>query len=168
MKEEEAKHYAELSARLLGEQKFSIAVIAGVVAMILGAAIYAVVALALAGESVSVVAVVVGLFIGYAMQFLGRGVSAKFAITAAVLALCGCVLAKLFTIALYTLKVQQFSPAMLFRGEQIAEMWRWSISGLDFLDFVFWVTSIGTAAFLAKRRLTRDEDLAMHTYRRNR
>ncbi len=43
-------------------------------------------------------------------------------------------------------------------------MWQWFVSGIRLRDVVFVICAAGIAAYLAKRRLTREEGLAMFTY----
>lgn len=155
----------ELAEKLYQQQNFMAAVIAGVVTMLLGCGIYAVVAIALEGQSVSVVYIVIGALIGLAMQFLGRGVTGKFTLAAALIAFAGYPAARFVTIALYTRTTGLVSPVGILDGSRTVQMGGWALAGIDLLNAIFWLVAIGTAAFFAKRRLSRDEDFAMHAYR---
>ena len=92
--DEKQKNY-ELAEKLISEQNFAAAVIAGAIAMLLAAVAYGIVVerwpitygFAAAG---------VGTVVGFFMGFLGRGISAKFSVVAAVYAVAGCILGNLF------------------------------------------------------------------------
>ena len=166
MDQEEKQLNYERAEKLYGEQNLGAALVSGTITMILGSGLYAVAALAAGGPSISVLIIGIGAAIGLAMQFLGRGIDTKFAVAASVLAMISYPVAKLFTIALYTAKVEQLSAMELLTGKQIGAMWGWFLSGVRLLDLIFLVAAIGTASFLSKRRLSREEGLAIHTYER--
>lgn len=164
--EEKQLNY-ERAEELMEEQNFGVAVVSGTITMLLGSGIYAVAALAAGGPSISVMIVAVGAAIGLAMQNLGRGITTNFAVAASVLAMISYPVAKLFTIALYTAKMEQLSTMELLSSERISAMWEWVLSGFRLLDLIFWITAIGAASFFSKRRLSREEGLAIHTHERS-
>lgn len=159
------KEQYKLAEKLYQEQNFIAAVIAGGVAMILGCGIYAVIAITLEPESVSVVYIVIGALIGVAMQFLGRGVSGKFALAAALIAFVGYPAARFVTIALFERTTGLDSPVGILDGSRTGSMVDWVFSGIGLINAIFWLFAIGTAAYFSKRRLSRDEDFAIHAYR---
>ena len=87
MDQEEKQRNYELAEKLLSEQNFGPAVIAGAVAMILAAGIYGV--MASGGVSYSFMAAGIGIAIAFTMRFLGRGIATKFALVASVYAILG-------------------------------------------------------------------------------
>ena len=75
-------------------------------------------ALAAAGESVGFMVVGIGAAIGLTMQYLGRGLAAEFVVAASFLAMIGCLMAKFFTIALYTANSQRSRNGANFLGNE--------------------------------------------------
>ncbi len=86
----------EFKRRLEKEQNLMLAGIAGVVACILSAAIWAIVTVATKYQ-IGWMAVGVGFLVGYAVRFFGRGTSETFGVIGAVCALSGCVLGNLLS-----------------------------------------------------------------------
>jgi len=166
MESEEKQRNYERAEGLLKEQHFGVAVLSGTITMILGSGLYAASALAVGGPSVSVMVVGIGAAIGLTMQYLGRGITARFVVAASFIAMIGFLVAKLFTIALYTVKSEHISPLDLLSTERVRAMWDWVLSGLHLLDLIFWIAAIGAAAFFSRRRLSHEEGLAMYTYER--
>lgn len=73
--------------------------VASTVAALVGAVCWVIVA-AVAGRQMSWVAVVIGLLTGYAMRLAGRGDAAIYGVAAGSVALLGCLLGNLLTVAL--------------------------------------------------------------------
>lgn len=90
--EEKQKNY-ELAEKLISEQNFAAAIIAGAFATLLAAVAYGI-TVELWAFSYGFAAAGVGIIVGLSIGFLGRGISTKFAVAA----------------ALYTWKSWQFSP----------------------------------------------------------
>ncbi len=134
--------------------------------MILGSGVYAVAAVLADGSSITVLVVAIGAIIGLTIQFLGRGVSTAFVVLGALLGLLSFVVAKLFTIALYTVRVDQLSMSQLLSIDQLAPMWGWIFSGIRLVDLIFWLGAVLAAALLSKRRLSVEEDWAYFNYKK--
>lgn len=127
---EKQKNY-ELAEKLLAEQNFAAAVIAGAVAT--GIAVFAfVIVVARWPIAYGFAAAGLGIIIGLAMQFVGRGIATKFSVVATVYTLIGCVV-----------------------GDLIVGM---SISGVH---LVFWFVAVFAAVFFARRALSRADRLAL-------
>ena len=71
---------------------------AGAVAALIGAALWAIITITTEYQ-IGFMAVGVGFLVGYAIRAFGQGSAQKFAIAGAALALLGCILGNLFTIA---------------------------------------------------------------------
>jgi dipeptide/tripeptide permease len=80
--DEKQKNY-ELAEKLISEQNFAAAVIAGAIAMLLAAVAYGIV-VERWPTTYGFAAAGVGTVVGFFMGFLGRGISAKFSVVAAV------------------------------------------------------------------------------------
>ena len=94
MNNEEKRRNSDLAIKLLSEQNFAAAIIAGAAATILAAAAFGIVVATLT-FTYGFAAVAVGIVIGLAIGFLGRGISTKFAVAAAVFVMIGYVLGNL-------------------------------------------------------------------------
>lgn len=160
--EEKIKNY-ELAERLISEQNFAAAVIAGAVATVLAAAAYGIIVAEWA-FSYGFVAAGVGIVIGLAMQFLGRGISMKFAVAATFYTITGCVLGNLFRVIMELARESATSPIDVLRNSSLLVLAESSISYLSFLDLVYWFVAVFCAVFFARRALSRAERLAIGLY----
>ncbi|MEO1245022.1 MAG: hypothetical protein AAFX56_04975 [Pseudomonadota bacterium] len=164
MDQEEKQRHHELAQKLLSEQNFPVAVIAGVVAMAVAAGIYAAITVAAGGVSYGLMATGIGVVIGFAIQFLGRGIGSKFAVLASVLAVAGCLLGNLLAVVLLVAKANAMSPLDLLVNMDLVGISEIIVADLQFADLLFWILAIAAAAYFAKRKLTHEEGLALHTY----
>jgi hypothetical protein len=169
MKPDEKQRLCDLAEKLLRQQNFVAAVIAGAVAMILAAAIYGHAKSLWEGiyPFYSIFAAGIGLAVGYAMQFLGRGIQARFAIVAASFAFAGCILGNMLAIVLRKARWISVSPLDVVRDAPPSERYEWMFYDMHTGDLMFWLIGIGAAAYFSRRPLTREEGLALYTYRAN-
>ena len=154
MKQEDKQQNYELAEKLLSEQNFSAAVIVGAVATLLAAAIYGIV-VARWNFSYGFAAAGIGIAVGISMQYLGRGIEMKFAVTAAVYTIAGCLLGNVFMVV---------SPLDVFRSNDFSLLAGQAVSYVSFIDLVFWIVAVWFAVFLVKRPLSRLEKLAIGMY----
>ncbi len=164
MEQEEKQRNYDLAEELLSEQNFIVAVIAGAVAMILAAGIYSVMTSASGGFSYSFMAAAIGIAIGFTMQYFGRGIAMKFAVVASIYAILGCILGNLFAAVLYVARANQISPFDVLLNVPASEMSGWVFADLQFADLIFWIAAVGGAVYFVKRRLSREEGVALHMY----
>ena len=136
--------------------------------LLLAAGFYGVLAVAAGGMVFRVMAAGIGVAIGLAMQFLGRGIDSKFPVAASVLAVLGCLLGKYFAIVMLTAKGQRMSPFDIFSSVPPGEVLSQIYKSLGVADLVFWMLAIAAASYFAKRRLTHEEGLALHVYENRR
>ena len=104
----DADRVAAFQRKLLEEQNLSRAFLAGFVAAIVGAAIWAA-ATVITKYQIGWVAVGVGFIVGYAVRTQGKGVSRRFGILGGGLALCGCFLGHIFAGCAYVAKQESIS-----------------------------------------------------------
>lgn len=161
---EKQRNY-ELAEKLLSEQNFVAAAIAGAVAMTLSAGIYGVVKSLSEGLYYSILAALFGVVIGLTMQFLGKGIDTKFAVVASVYAALGCFLSNMFAVVMHAARANVVSPFDILLNSPTSQLYGWMFKDLHFADVMFWIIGIGGAAYLARRPLTRDEGLALYTYK---
>jgi len=157
--EEKQKNY-ELAEKLMSEQNFSAAVIVGAFATLLAAVAYGI-TVETWSFSYGFAAAGVGIIIGLSMGFLGRGISAKFAVAATLYTIIGCVLGNLFVKIMNLAKGTATSPIDVLQNNSLSVLARWSVSGLSLIHLVFWFVAVFAAVFLAKRSLSRSERLAI-------
>ena len=165
MDSEEKQRNYELAEKLLSEQNFVAAVIAGGVAMILSAGIYGIVKSLSESLYYTILAAGIGVVIGFTMQFLGRGIDRKFAFVASVYALLGCMLGHMFAVVMHEARAITVSPFDVLLDTSTSELYAWMFENLQSADLMFWIIGIGGAAYFASRPLTREEGLALHTYK---
>lgn len=164
MRDEEKQKNYELAEELIAEQNFAAAVVAGAVAMALGAVAYGIV-VELWPFSYGFAAAGVGIVIGFFKGFLGRGISMKFSVMAAVYTLIGCVLGNLFAKIMNLVQATGTSPGDLVQNNPLSVLAQWSVAGLSLIHLVFWFVAVFAAVFLTKRPLTRAQKLAVGMHR---
>jgi hypothetical protein len=162
MTPEEKEQNYKLASQLLSEQKFGSAVIGGSVAAIIAAGIYAVVTVAM-GYATAFLAIGIGVAVGFAVQYLGRGIETKFAVIASVLAVVGCVLGNIFASILFAARAHDKSLFEIAANIEIAQLNHFVFADFQLLDWLFWPLAIYAASFFAKRSLTRKQGLAVQT-----
>jgi hypothetical protein len=106
-------------------------------------------------------AVGVGVVIGFFMGFLGRGISMRFSILAAVFTFAGCVFGNLFVKIISLMHVTADSPIDVIRSRSLSALAQWSASGLSIFHLVYWFVAVFAEVFLAKRPLSRAQRLAI-------
>jgi len=163
MHDDEKQKNFELAEELISEQNFAAAVIAGAIAMLLAAVAYGIIVEAWP-FSYGFAAAGVGIAIGFFMGFLGRGVSMKFSVVAAVYAIVGCILGNLFVKMWNQAQGSASSLSDVLQNNPLSVLARWSLSGLSLIHLVFWFVAVFAAVFLAKRSLSRSERLALGLY----
>lgn len=155
---EKQRNY-ELAEKLISEQNFVAAVIAGAVATVLAAVAYGMV-VATWPISYGFAAAGIGIVIGISMQFLGRGISMKFAAVAAVYTIAGCLLGNLFRVMMENVQGTGTSPIDLVRNNSLSTLAEWTVSDVSGY-LVYWFVAVVAAVFLAKRPLSRTQRLAI-------
>lgn len=160
MNEEQKQEGYELAARLVSEQNFAAAMIAGAVATLLSAAAYGI-TVATWPFSYGFAAAGIGIVAGLSIRFLGRGISTKFAVAAALYTIAAYVLGNLFRV-IVTLSVgYAVSPVEILRDHSLSSLVERSFSYFSAIDLVYLSVAVFCAAFLANRSLSRSERLAI-------
>ena len=160
MHDEEKQKNLDLAEKLLSEQNFVTAIIAGAVAMLLAAVSYGFIVEAWP-FSYGFAAAGVGIVIGFFVGFLGRGITLKFSVVAAVYTVAGCVFGNLL-VKIIGLAQTSAQPLLdVIRSNPVSTLAQWSISGLSWIHIVFWFVAVVAAVFLAKRPLSRAQKLAI-------
>ena len=161
---EKQKNY-ERAEKLISEQNFAAAVIAGAVATLL-AAIACGITVSTWPFSYAFATVAIGIVVGISMQLTGRGISGKFAVLAAIYTLAGCVLGNLFVKVASQAQSPGITVIDVFRNNPLPELAGWSVSGLSLMDIFFWLIAVWFAVFLVRRPLSRSDRLALGLFER--
>lgn len=144
------------------EENFPLGVAAGLVGALGGALIWAAITVA-TGYQIGWMAVGVGFLVGFAVRAAGKGMTQKFAIAGAALALLGCLLGNIFSICGFIGVQQEMSPVSVFFQLDPAttvELLRVTFSPMDLLFYVFAVYE----GYKLSLRQVSEEDL-MERYR---
>lgn len=92
--------YEQRMAELRSEQSVALAIVAGVLASILGAVLWAVITY-LTSRQFGLVAIGIGVLVGFAVKYFGNGLDMKFGLIGAFFAFVGCVLGKILTTVVF-------------------------------------------------------------------
>ena len=150
--------------RLVRAQSLRGALLAGLIAIVL----YCVFWMALSSLLNRVfpwMTVVLGVMIGFAIQRAGRGLDWRFPTLAAVLAVAGCLFANIVVAASYT--AETFDTGTLHILRSVTSM-TWPVffeEVLTVADAFYAALAASVAAFLANRRLSRNQYYALRLWR---
>jgi hypothetical protein len=163
MHDEEKKKNYETAERILSEQSFSAAAVAGAIATVLSAVAYGIV-VARWPVSYGFAAAFVGAVVGFFIGFVGRGVSAKFSVLAAAYTVAGCVLGNLFRAVVEMSLDSAISPIDVLGSNALSVFASRAASYVSLLDLVYWSVAVFCAVYFARRSLSRSERLAVGLY----
>ncbi len=152
-----------IAERLIAEQNFSAGVAAALFAMLAGALGWGLATVAI-GAVPAWFAIALGALVGYGMQLFGRGLTTKYSVVAAVLAIVGCLAGTLVA-------------AIIYQSNRSIEQIRDTLSTLSFTDLIdfysrtleiidvfFWLLAAVAAWYFAQRDLTEEQDFAMRAW----
>ena len=160
MKDAEKHRNYELAQKLIAEQNFAAAVIAGAVATVLAAAAHGLVVTRWP-VSYGFAAAGIGVVIGASIGFAGRGIAAKFAVLAAVYTIIGCVLGNLFRAAIELAPASATSPIDVLQNTSFPALIERSSYYIFSIALIYWFVAVVAAVFLARRALSRSQRLAL-------
>ena len=163
MNNEEKQRNYDLAIKLLSEQNFAAAIIAGAAATILAAAAFGLV-VAKWTFAYGFAAVAVGIVIGLAIGFLGRGISTKFAAAAAAYTMIGYVLGNLSWVIMDRAQAAGTSPIDILQSNSLPALARQAVFGGFSIYLLYWFVAIIAAVFLSRRALSRSDRLAIGLY----
>jgi hypothetical protein len=163
MKNEEKQRNYGLAIKLLSEQNFAAAIIAGAAATILAAVAFGIF-VATWTFAYGFAAVAVGIVIGLAMGLFGRGISTKFAVAAAVFTMIGCVLGNLFRVIMDRAQATGTSPIDVLGSDSFSALARQAVSDGFSIYILYWFIATIAAVFLSRRALSRSDRLAIGLY----
>ncbi|MEM7502695.1 MAG: hypothetical protein AAF417_11655 [Pseudomonadota bacterium] len=167
MKDEDKQRHYELAVKLLSEENFPAAAIAGAVAAVIAVITYGL-AVAYADYADGFAAAGIGIIVGLSMQFVGRGLSPKFGVLAAAYTIAGCILGGGFVGVMRIAVSRGVSPLEIVKSDGLRELAAMSTRGFSLVDLVYWLVAVFCAVFLARRPLSRAERLAIGLYRMRR
>jgi len=132
-----AEKLSDLMIRLKAKENFVFGLIGGLVAALIGAAIWAGVTV-VTEYQIGWMAVGVGFLCGYAVRMMGKGVSDHFGYAGAGCALFGCLLGNFFTIVAFIGKEESlgfFQVLGLLDYGQVPELMKLTFSPIDLLFY---------------------------------
>ena len=123
--------------RLKLEQKLPVAIVGGVIAGIIGAALWAYITM-LTEYQIGYMAIAIGAGVGYAIRVLGKGVSQIFGMLGGLIAVLSCVLGNYLTIIACVASAEElnfFFTLMNMKLEHFLPIMEESFSGIDLLFY---------------------------------
>lgn len=163
MKPEQKRENHKLAGQLLSEQDFRKAFFAGLLVMIAITTVWVAMA-ASAGTLMGYMAMALGAGVGYTIRFVGKGIQARYTVLAMALALAGCVAGNIMAPILIESIDHQLAAREVLGVISARVIVDFVFAGLGLIDLIFWIIAVSAAGYLARRRLTRQEQLAMFTW----
>ena len=166
-KKHDGEHFDATAAdgkRLVDAQSIRNATIAGIITIVVFSILWAAMT-SLLNRFLPWMIVVLGYLLGYAVRRAGHGVDWHLPALAAALAVTGSLVANIVVAADYT--AETFATDTLHILQSVTSM-TWPVffdEVLSVADAFYAVVSAGLAAFLANRRLTRQQYYALRLYR---
>ncbi len=157
-----AEHY-RLAEALIAEQSFGAGIAAAMVAALAGAMAWGVAAVVV-GAVPSWFAIGLGALVGYGMQLFGKGLSAKYSIAAAFIAMLGCLAGYVAAAIIYEARGSADSIADILSKLHLADIIGFFVRELGFIDVFFLALAAITAWYFAQRDLDRDQLFAVRKY----
>jgi len=130
--------------------------LAGAVAALVGAGVWALVTI-LTGYQIGFMAIGVGFLVGLAVQFFGKGISKTFGVMGAALALIGCLLGNYFTVVHFVSEAEGlgfFDTLSQINPAAIPELMMVTFSPMD---LVFYGIAVYEGFKLSIRKITHEE-----------
>ncbi|HEY7982022.1 MAG TPA: hypothetical protein VID19_11105 [Candidatus Eremiobacteraceae bacterium] len=143
------------------EQSMPLALAAGVVAALVGAAIWAIVTDMTGGIQIGYMAIGVGFLVGYAVRFLGKGIERPYQYVGATCALLGCLLGNYFAMvgfAAQQLHADFFTVISHIPLDKALSVMQESFSPIDLL---FYAIAVYAGYRFSLKRITPEELTAL-------
>ncbi len=142
-----------LEQRLLSEQNMPLAIGAGAVAALIGAALWAVVTVS-SNYQIGWMAVGVGILVGWMVRIAGKGVTKPFGIIGAVFALLGCLLGNLLSVYGFAANELHMSFFTAFSNLPFALVQNVFTENMSPMDFLFYGIAVFEGYKFSIRQLT--------------
>ena len=163
MTPEQKEKNCKLAEQLLSEQSFRKAFFSGLLVTIAITALWVAMA-ATAGAVMGYMAIALGAGVGYMVQLVGKGMQARYVVLAVLLTLAGCVAGNILA-PIFIESIDHQLPVMeILGGITVRAIVDFIFADLWLIDLAFWIVAISAAGYIARRRLTRQEQLAMFTW----
>lgn len=144
--------------QLRSEQNLVMGVLAGLLAAVLGAAMWATATIA-TGYQIGWLAIGIGFVVGAAVGMVGKGIDRTFGFAGAVLALFGCALGNLLTVAYFMAQAEGVAYFELLTRLDTDAMLEIMFSAFDPMDLLFYAFAAYFGYRYALREVT-EADLA--------
>lgn len=162
-KEQNVAAQVALAKQLLSEQNFVNGTAAGIIAMLAAALAWGFITV-LTGYNYSLVAIGVGVLVGFAIQIGGKGLSVRFSAVAAVLSVAGCMGGNLMAGVIYEARFTDAGILDVLFSLSMDDIIAFYSETLAFMDLIFWLVAVAASWQIAQRRLTDEEAMALYTY----
>jgi hypothetical protein len=150
-----------LMSQMESEQNLPFAIVGGLAAAMLGAAIWATIT-ALTEYQIGFMAVGVGLLVGFSVRYFGKGIDKVYGVIGAAFALLGCAAGNFFTI-IYFISVQESISILEILAEVDFEIiTNLMIETFQPMDVLFYGIAVYEGYRFSFRQIT-DEDLSQVT-----
>jgi len=155
------KSLAATLQRLREQENFLLAIVAGVLAALTGAAIWTGVTI-VTGYKIGYIAIAVGFIVALAIRFAGKGLGSKFQLLGAILAFLGCAIGNFFTLCYFIAENEGLGFFQVLTLIDLAAIPELMISTFSGMDLLFYGIAIYEGYRLSLRQLSEPELAALH------
>jgi hypothetical protein len=138
------------------EQSIPLAILAGVVAALVGAVLWGVVSDS-TGYQIGFMAVGVGFLVGYSVQFLGKGIDPPFRYVGAICSLAGCVLGNFFAVVGAVAQQYHVSPLVVLGQIPFGVAVDMMTKTFQPMDLLFYAIAVYEGYRFSLKRMTQAE-----------
>lgn len=152
-----SEHQAQMAFETFqSEQNLVMGALAGLVASVAGAGIWAATTV-MTEYQIGFMAIGIGLLVGFAVRFTGKGIQQSFGIVGAVMSLVGCVLGNILTITYFVALSEEMAFVDILSQLNAAIIVDMLTATFEAVDVVFYALAVYFGYKYAFRQITEDD-----------
>lgn len=150
-------HQAQMAFETFqSEQNLVMGTLAGLIASVAGAGLWAAITV-MTEYQIGFMAVGIGILVGFAVRFAGKGMQQSFGIVAAVISLVGCVLGNILTITYFVALGEEMALMEILSQLNLAIIIDMLTATFEAVDVLFYALAVYFGYKYAFRQITEDE-----------
>jgi len=152
----DASQVEYLKQRLQSEQNLPLAIVAGLVASLAGAAVWAGLTVA-TGYQIGFMAIGIGFLVGFAVRSAGKGITSVFGVIGAAFSLLGCAAGNLLAVSAMVAQAEDMPLMAVLQQLDLGLIQELMMASFSPMDLLFYAIALYYGYKLAFRQLTGDD-----------